>query len=145
MAKAAAFGSKIAQQRLQTGSYADIAYVGDLNGPEISVEPIDVTTHDSANAFTEYLAGLADAGEVSFDLVFDSASSAHSVLYSDVAARLMHNWQIKLPGFVNTGAGGYFAFAGFLSKIGIVLPVKDKFMASVTIKISGKPDYFLFD
>jgi hypothetical protein len=144
MAKTAAYGSKLAVQYAQTGSYLDIASVGDFSGPEISVETIDVTTHDSANNFNEFLAGMADGGEVSFDLIFDPSLAAHETLYNAVSGRLKHNFYVKFPGWVSTAAGGYLAFAGIFTKVGLSFPVKDKVGASVTLKVSGKPVYTKF-
>lgn len=142
--KQAAYGSRIAVQYGQAGAFNLIASVGDFSGPEITAETIDVTTHDSADHFNEFLAGMADGGEVPFDMVFDSASAAHETLYNAVADRALHNFQIQLPGFVNTAGGGYFAFTGLFTKMGVTLPVKDKVGSSVNIKVSGKPVFHKF-
>lgn len=144
MAKKAAYGTKLAIQRLQTGSYTDIANLGDITGPEINVETIDVTTHDSADFFAEFLLSIADGGDVSFDLTFDPNLAAHETLYNDVAARQKHNFYLKMPGWVSTVAGGYIAFTGLFTKIGMALTVKGAMMAPVTIKVSGKPVYTKF-
>ena len=144
MAKRAAYGSKLAIQRLQTGSYTDLANVGDISGPEISAETIDVTTHDSTDSFNEFLAGIADGGEVSFDLQFDPTSAAHETLYNDVAARALHNFYLKAPGWVSTAGGGYFSFAGLITKMSLGMPVKGSITAPVTIKVSGKPVWHRF-
>lgn len=144
MAKKAAYGSKLAIQLDQTGSYTDIANVGDISGPSISAETIDVTTHDSPDAFAEFVAGMLDGGEVTTDLVFDAGPSGHGSLYNAVAARGTHNFYFKLPGFVNTAGGGYFSFAGLFTAFNATAPVKDKLGASVTIKVSGKPVFHPF-
>ena len=144
MAKKAAFGSKLAIQYAQTGSFTDVAGTGDFSGPEVSAETIDVTTHDSADGFNEFLAGIADGGEVSLDLQFDPNSAAHETLYNAVAGRVLHNFYLKAPGWTSTGAGGYFSFAGLLTKVGMGLPVKGSITAPVTIKVSGKPVWHKF-
>ena len=145
MGKSAAYGSKLAIQVAQTGSYTDLTFVGDINGPELNIETIDVTTHDSADNFAEFLAGIADGGEVTFDLVFDTSSAAHEALYNHVAARVKHNFYLKAPGWASVGGGGHWAFAGIFTKWGGTFPVKDKIMASMTIKVSGKPVWVIFD
>lgn len=144
MAKSAAYGSKLAVQYGQTGSYTDLAFVGDFNGPDISIETTDVTTHDSADNFNEFLAGIADGGEIAFEVQFDPTLAAHETLYNAVAARLKHNFYVKLPGWVSTGGGGYWAFAGVFTKMSIGLTVKGSVTASMTIKVSGKPVYTKF-
>lgn len=142
--KKAAYGSKLAIQINQTGSYTDVAHVGDLSGPSISAETIDVTTHDSPDAFAEFVAGLLDGGEVSTDLVFDPGAGGHGSLYNAVADRQLHNFYLKLPGWVSTSGGGYFAFAGLLTAFNVTAPVKDKLGAAITIKVSGKPVFHPF-
>lgn len=139
MAKKAAYGTSITIQRLQTGSYVAMTNLKDISGPEITAETIDVTTHDSADHFNEFLAGIADGGEVTFDVEFDPTSAAHETLWNDVAARQLHNFKLILPG--GSGSVGNIAFAGLLTKIGIGAPVKGSLMAPVTIKVSGKPVY----
>ena len=144
MAKKAAYGTSLTIQRLQTGSYVAMTNLKDISGPEISSETIDVTTHDSADNFNEFVAGMADGGEVNFDLVFNPNDATHETLYNAVAARLKHNFYVKLPGWVSTGGGGYLAFAGVFTKMGLSFPIKDKVGASMTIKVSGKPVYTKF-
>lgn len=144
MAKKSAFGSKLAIQVAQSGSYTDLANLKDISGPEISRETIDVTGHNSADGFTEFLAGLGDGGEVSFELEFDPSLAAHDDLVDYASADEIHNFYLKAPGWVSTGGGGYWAFAGLITKLGQSLPVKGAIMASVTIKVSGKPVWTRF-
>lgn len=144
MAKKAAFGTKLAVQYDQTGSYVDVTFPKDISGPGVSRETIDITNHDSADGYREYLPGLGDGGEVSYDLVFDSASAAHETLYNTAAGGGVHNFYLKLPGFVSTGAGGYWSFAGIFTKCDISTPVADVVMASVAIKVTGKPVFHKF-
>lgn len=139
MAKKAAYGSVLKIQRLQTGSYVAMTNLKDISGPEINAETLDVTTHDSADNFNEFLAGIADGGEVTFEVEFDPASVAHETLWNDVAERQLHNFRLILPG--GSDSLGMIAFAGLLTKIGMGLPVKGSIMAPVTIKVSGKPVY----
>lgn len=144
MAKRVAFGTILSVQYAQSGSYIDIANLGDTTGPETSVESVDVTTHDSADRFNESLPGMADGGEVSYDLKFDSASAAHQSLYDAVAGRAIHNFYLKLPGWVSTGGGGYWSFAGFFTKFAPGLAVKGSVDASMTVKVTGKPVFHKF-
>jgi hypothetical protein len=61
-----------------------------------------------------------------------------------VVGRQKHNFYLKMPGWASTAAGGYIAFAGIFTKIGMSFPVKSGIMAPVTIKVSGKPVYTKF-
>ena len=144
MAKQAAFGTRLSVQYNQTGEYVDLINVGDISGPEVNAETIDVTTHDSPNRFAEFISGMADGGEVSYDLVFDAASAPHAALYNAVADRKLHNFYVKAPGFVSTAAGGYWSFVGLFTKMSLSFPVTDKIGASCNIKVSGKPVFHPF-
>lgn len=144
MAKKAAYGTGLTMQRLQTGSYVSVTNLGDISGPEVSVEAVDVTTHDSADGFTESIPGLADGGEVSFEIQFDPTSAAHETLYSDAGQRKIHNWRLQIPGFLSTTAGGYVQFPGFLTNVGLNFPLKGSITAPVKIKLSGAPIYYKF-
>ncbi|MES2706077.1 MAG: phage tail tube protein [Verrucomicrobiota bacterium] len=111
-----------------------IHQVGDITGPEISVETIDVTTHDSPDGFNEFLPGMADGGELSFDLLFDPGEGGHDRILDLVKRRIPLDFTITLP-----GDSGNFAFAGLFTKAGQTFPVKDALKASVSIKVSGSP------
>lgn len=146
MAKIAAYGSALLVQYAQTGAFINIANLGDFSGPEVSVDTIDVTTHDSPDKFNEFVPGMADGGEVTFDLVFDPALAVSATLYNAVADRVKHNFRARAPGYaVATDAGGgWFAFAGFFTKFAVSNPVKDKLGATCNIKVSGKPVWVPF-
>lgn len=111
-----------------------IHYVADITGPEVSVEAVDVTTHDSPDRFNESLPGMADGGEVAFDLMFDPDTDGHERILALVAQRSLIEFALILP-----GASGQFEFTGFFTKAGPTFPVKDALKASASIKVSGKP------
>lgn len=47
--------------------YTTIAEVKDIQGPSITVDTIDVTSHDSVDGFREFVAGMIDGAEVTLD------------------------------------------------------------------------------
>lgn len=97
MAKKAAFGIRLFITDPEDSSLLNIAGVGDLTGPEISVNPIDVTSHDSPDGFAEFRGGLADAGEVGFELFFDPNSTAHARLVEMVDEGRLCTCALLLP------------------------------------------------
>ena len=144
MAKSAAYGSALAIKRLQTGSFTVIAHVSDMSGPEISLENIDVTTHDSPDNYTEHVAGLRDGGTFTFELQFNNALAGHETLVSDVSAGKIHDFQLRYPGWVNEAGGGYWAFTGTFDKFTTATPVKGSITASVAIKLTQDPIFTKF-
>ena len=56
---------------------ATVAQVQNISGPSLSTSPIDVTTHDSTNAWEETVIGILISGEVTLDIVYDPADDTH--------------------------------------------------------------------
>jgi len=81
MGKYAAFG--IALQRITT----EIAGVTNISGPGLSLDTVDVTTHDTANYWEEVVGTILRSGEVSLDIVYDPADATHKY----AAAGILHD------------------------------------------------------
>lgn len=117
------------------GVYTQVAGVLDIKGPSISLTQIDVTSRDSAN-WMEFIGGLKDGGEVTFNLVYDPATQTHNAAASGGLMTLLiagatNNFQIYFPS-TNTAT-----FAGLVTKFAPTAPLNDKLTADVTIKVSG--------
>jgi hypothetical protein len=97
MAKISAFGTWLTYMDPDSGEQERIHYVADISGPEVSVETVDVTTHDSADQFAEFVAGSADSGEVTFDLMFDPNGLNHRRMLELVDARYNLSFSLILP------------------------------------------------
>jgi hypothetical protein len=54
-----------------------VAGVTNISGPNLTLETIDVTNHSSTSGWREFVAGLKDGGEVTFDIVYDPAGATH--------------------------------------------------------------------
>lgn len=99
--------------------------VADISGPEITVASIDVTSHDSLDAFAESLPGQAEAGEVTFDLMLDAADAGFARLWSlavDTPAaggRKVASFYLLLPGVASVIA---FGFSGAVAGAGWTSP-----------------------
>jgi len=114
-----------------------VAALKSIGGIEISVETVDVTTHDSVDAYKEYIAGLLDAGEVAIAGFFDYADANGQVaMVADCAARAVKSAVVTFP--VSTGTS--WSFNGLITAIKIGdAPTDDGIPFSATIKVSGKP------
>lgn len=121
---------------LKIGAVA-VAEILDVSGPSLSLETIDVTSHNSLEAWREYIAGLLDAGEITFDINYVPTAVTHKnaaggLLYL-LATRASQAFTLTFP---DTTA---WTFNGFVTGFEPSAPVDDKLSASITIKISGKP------
>jgi predicted secreted protein len=116
--------------------FTTIANVTSISGPERKRETIDVTAHDSADGWMEFLGGLKDGGEIGLDINYDPTETTHD-LDDDFDDTEPRNYQIVLlPGTVDEYT---WAIAGILTALGDEFPYDDKMGRSMTIKVSGKP------
>ncbi|MCB0070011.1 MAG: hypothetical protein KDE20_01075 [Caldilineaceae bacterium] len=111
-----------------------------VSGPSYEMDTIDVTAHDSSTSyFREYIAGLRDAGEVTFDLNLDPDGTTHKHATGGVPYLLeegtLEDFVIVFPD------GSQVAFEGFVTSWEPDMPFDDKMSASATIKVSGKPTW----
>lgn len=113
-------------------SFTTIAEVGDITGPSMSADTIEVTSQDSTGGFKEYIAGFKDGGELSAPMNFVN-SAAQEALIDDFLASTKRNFQL-----VTTHGSPYTAtFAGYITAIDHSFPINDKATRNVTIKITG--------
>ena len=118
-------------------TYTTIAQIGDLSGPSISRNAIDVTTRDTTPAFwREFIKGFKDGGEITFTLMFDPSETTHGTTSGflkdfEVDGTVIPAWQMAFPDGTNA------TFDGLLSSFDVSSPLDDALTADVTVKISG--------
>jgi predicted secreted protein len=113
-------------------TFATIAEVNSITGPNKTRDTIDVTSLDSTGAYREFIASFRDSGEVTLNMNFTMAG--YSDMNDDFESASLVNYQIILP---DTGATT-FDFAGLVTAINNSVPTDDKVSMDVTIKISGQ-------
>lgn len=115
----------------------DIAGIKNIGGPGLSLDTVDVTTHDSANGWEEVVGTVLRTGEITLDIVYDPAdttqyASAGGLIYRlenkqytwfDLTFRSTYNW----------------SFSGYVTGFEPGAPVDGDLTASVKIKITGVP------
>lgn len=55
----------------QPANFTKIGRIRDISGPEPAVNEVEVTSNDSPLNYKEFIPGLKDGGNVSFDMVYD--------------------------------------------------------------------------
>lgn len=111
----------------------EIAELTSITGVEISVDEIDVSSHDSVDAFREFEPGMKDAGSVSIEGNFIN-DSTQEALYTQLVSGDIVAMEIVFP-----GTTGKWAFSGFVTSLSTEAPMDDKISFSATIKVTGKP------
>lgn len=113
-----------------------IASCQDFDGPGSSTEVDDITNHSSPGRVREKRPTIKDAGEVSFDLVFNYNDPTHdhlTGLYKAWSDSSIDEYELEYP----DGSGE--RFEGFVSNIARQAPVVGHLSAATTITITSEP------
>lgn len=114
------------------------AQVTNIGGPGLKADTIDVTTHDSTNAWEEEVVGILRSGDIPMDIVYDPADDTHD---ATAGAGLL----TRLEGLVRTNFSLVFSDSGSTTwnfdgdVTGFVpgAPVAAGLTAAITIKPTG--------
>lgn len=137
MAGKDAFGTQFLRDTTGGGSFALIANVSDISGPDRSREAIETTAHDSPDQYREYVKGLKDGGEVTLTINYDPGDNSHSALDADFEEKDLRAYQvIILPDEPDEHT---WAFNALITGLSDEFPHDDKMARECTVKISGKP------
>ena len=127
---ATAFGTAI------TWAGHDMGYMTNISGPSIKAETIDVSSHDSANTYRAYIAGMHDGGEVSIDVQFiPGDTSGQYTFLADLHAGTERQVVITLPDATT------WTFQALATGMDLTDNFDDKLAATLTMKVTGKPTF----
>ena len=119
-------------------------YIGELTnigGPSISVDTIDVTTHDSTDGFREFVAGVIDGGDITLEGNFTDAGSGDELI-DLIESRAVVSYIVKFP---TTGTHPTvvnhesWLFTGSFTNFETEAPFDGKIGFTAGIKLSGQP------
>ncbi len=133
------YGTRLEYQ--DSSNWVLVGKVGDINGPSMSRDTVDITHQQSPGGYKQFLAGLADGGEVTFTINLDPSDTTHNQsagLLSIFSETQPRNWRIVTP--VGTGTVNQYhayTFSAMCTGFEMKFPVEDKISADVTLKIAG--------
>lgn len=118
-------------------TYTAIAQIRDISGPSLSADTIEVT-HRDGGGWKEFIAGLRDGGEVTFDLIFDPDLTTHSPsaaggMITLLMAGTKNGFKVEFADSTATVA----TFDAIVTAFEPTMPLNDAQAADVTIKVSG--------
>lgn len=111
--------------------FTEIQEVRSINGPGGSAAVIDVT--DLSSLAREKRMGIADEGQLSFEMMYIPSDTQHALLRTQRANRTETNFQLDFTDSPVTT----WSFAGFITTFTISAQVDGVVMANVTIEITG--------
>ncbi len=130
-----AYGTKIKiGDGLTPETFTEIPEVGDIEGPGISQEHEDVTTHSSAasGANREFIPTLLTNTDCEFELNYDHTEPTHIALRVASQNRTKKNFQKVNPEGTET-----ISFAAYVSEMAFADPVAGARKFPVTLKVTG--------
>jgi predicted secreted protein len=118
------------------GTYVTIAELTAIN-PALSSDELDVTNHDSASRYREFIQGLK-SGEFSIEGNYLPGNSTHDTttntgLLSNFDAGTVKNWKIIFPDSGSTT----WTFAGIVREHSVSGPVDDKLSFTATVRVTA--------
>lgn len=111
--------------------FTTIAEITDFDGPGGSASEIDTTSLDSTAR--EFLMGLKDEGQFTFNCNLVPSDTAQTGLRTDRDNRTLRNFKVILTDASSTT----LTFSAYVMGFSISGAVDDKIGASVTLRISG--------
>jgi len=123
--------------------YTVVAQIVDLDGPEAESDQIEVSHRGSGGSidrWRRFVAGLADGGEVSFDVILDLDHASHDPtvtgsLWNLLETGEVNNFRITFPGVGSATTTA--TFEAFVSRFSTSSPLEDGIKGDVTTKITG--------
>lgn len=115
-----------------------VAELTNIGGVEVKVDTIDVTSHDSASGYKEWIGGLKEAGEVGIEGNFIPGDTEGQIgLHADMVAGTLQAFVITFPSALATT----WTFSAIVTRFKINDAKSGDTVASfsATLKISGAP------
>jgi len=134
-----AYGTLI--KRGDSGSpetFTTVPEVRSIDGPSMETDEAEVTTHSSAasGAFREYILTLIDAGTLDFEINYVPSDPVHQGIRDDFLNRTKRNWQVVLPGAIQT-----ISFTAYVRTMPLSFPTDDAITAAISLRLTGGPTF----
>jgi hypothetical protein len=126
-------------------TFVDVLGIKSISGPEITRDTHDTTTMLSPSGWREFIGGLKDGGEVSFEANWlpreptqNQATGGFMAEFDKDSCESRGNWRIAVPACPGENEM-WLEFAGVVSGQSISIPMDDLMGFTGTIKVSGRP------
>ncbi len=122
-------------------SFTALAEVFSISGPSMARESPDASHMASPGAWREFISGMKDPGEITVEcnhLPGNSTQDASTGVLSLFASGARTNWRMTFP---DGSPPTVWEFLGVVTAFSPTTPLDEKMTLSVTIKLSGQPDF----
>jgi len=115
--------------------YVELAEIKSITPPSVDVDTVEVTHMQSPNRYREYISGLQDGGEASFEMNFIPGSTSDDRLFEllnlGVGVSRRRACRISYPNGVT------WSFNAEVTGYEPDVPFDDAMTATVTLKVTG--------
>lgn len=125
------YGSFFHISRDNEATWIDLAEVFDITPPNDTVDEVDATHMQSPNRTREFIPGLIDPGEASFEMNFVPGSPSDLLIAEIKTAGERVRCRLTFPNGVT------WKFSGWVSSYEPAVPTDDKMTATVTWRVTG--------
>lgn len=125
------YGSFFHISRDSEATWIDLAEITNITPPNDKIDEIDATHMQSPNRTREFIPGLIDPGEASFDMNFIPGSTTDLLIAEIKTAGERVKCRVTFPNGVT------WKFSGWVSGYEPAVPTDDKMTATVTWRVTG--------
>lgn len=125
------YGSFFHISRDNEATWTELAEIFDITPPNDTVDEVDATHMQSPNRTREFIPGLIDPGEASFEMNFIPGSASDLLITEIKSAGERVKCRVTFPNGVT------WKFSGWVSGYEAAVPTDDKMTASVTWRVTG--------
>lgn len=119
-------------------AFTTVAEASNFSGPDLSLDPLEITHHGSEAPWKEFVGGLLDGGQLSLDVNFIPTDHSHAGDHADSILHTMTNRSVR--NFKLTWPDAtIWSFAALVIAFSPKAPVDGKLAASITLKIAERP------
>lgn len=126
-------------------NFVSILGIKSMSGPSISRDVHDVTSMTSGDGWREFIGGLKDGGEISFeanwlprDTTQGQAEGGFMAEFDKDSCESRGDWRLLAPSCPGED-DVYLEFEGIVTGQNIEIPMDDVMSFTGTIKVSGRP------
>jgi hypothetical protein len=118
-----------------THGFVELGSIRDINPPEDQVDQIDVTVMKSPDRRKQFMSGLTEGGEGTFDLLWRPGGT--TAQFAQAWQLAGENWDVRIE-YPNGSAEEWpAAYRGFRR----TAPIGQVLTGSLTVKMAGAPSY----
>ena len=131
MAKYDGFGATLAYDSDGVPTWVTIAAARNIEGPSLTCETIDSTTHDESTGYRSHIEGLRDSGDLTMEIAYDPAAASHAWIHA-TGRGTTKLYKLTFPDAAPTT----WQFSAIVTNFTPKMPVDGLMTADVTFKVT---------